>query len=250
MGVTEFDTERLREMLAVSRERRIIVFDRTDSTNARLACDLSNGLCGLHDIYIANSQSAGRGRRGKSFISNYGGLYMSFCVEKDDSGLMTVICGVAVADALSKMGFSPEIKWVNDILINNKKVCGILAQSSSDSNLAVMGVGINLAASALTGEVSDIATALECERGVLMPRERIAAEVVNGYGRLVKEKTEDVIEKYKSYMTMLGGEVIIKETGERCRAVDVDITGALTVSFPRGEIRRLNSGEISVIKSD
>ena len=242
----DFDTRLLRSLLRRKKDRNIVFFEETDSTNTRLLEDLSSGKAVGSDIYVADSQSAGRGRRGKSFFSKGGGIYMSFGADNKDNSLMTVICGVAVADALSTLGFSPEIKWVNDVLIDGKKVCGILAQTKSGLDSAVIGVGINMHASTIPEELASIATALDEFHAEVPPREVIIADIVNRYEDLTELDGGQIISRYKRYLTILGENVTIVGTNEVARAIDVDITGALVVKFPDGRTEHLNSGEISV----
>ena len=247
--MNSFKIELLRNNLRRKRDRNIVFFDETDSTNARLLDDLSSGKAGEGDIYVANAQSAGRGRRGKSFSSGVGGIYMSFCVNAEENSLLTVTCGVAVADALSALGLSPEIKWVNDVLIGSKKVCGILAQSRT-GHTAVIGVGINMHTSSIPDELSDIATALDACLSKVPPREAVIADIVSRYEELSELDKKQIIARYRDYLTMLGSDIIITGTNETARAIDVDDTGALVAEFPGGTVRHLNSGEISVKKAN
>lgn len=246
----DFDIELLRSHLRRKKDRNIVFFRETDSTNIRLLDDLSLGKAGKGDIYVANFQSAGRGRRGKSFSSKGGGIYMSFCAANSENALMTVTCGVAVADTLSSLGISPEIKWVNDVLIEEKKVCGILAQTKSGLDSAVIGVGINMHVSSIPNELSHIATALDAHNAEVPPREVIIADIVNRYEELSELCGEQIIARYKDYLTMLGENVVIVGTNEAARAVDIDLSGALAVRFPDGTVKHLSSGEISVRRAD
>ena len=147
----------------------ILRFDIIDSTNseaarqAKLGAD--EGLC-----VIARKQTAGRGRLGRTWVSiKDAGLYFSIVlrpkIEMRFLPLITLMTGVAVYDALAELGLKPDIKWVNDILINEKKISGILAETvESQTGLAVIvGIGINLTSKNFPDEIADTATSLEDE---------------------------------------------------------------------------------------
>src|SRR3954463_15424461 len=149
----------------------ILRFDSIDSTNtealkqAHLGAD--EGLC-----VIAKQQTAGRGRQGRVWISpKDSGLYISVVlrplIEAKYVSLITLTAAVAVFDALAEMGLEPDIKWPNDILINEKKICGILAETiNTDKGFAVVvGIGINVSSANFPPELVDTATSLEAELG-------------------------------------------------------------------------------------
>lgn len=144
----------------------IIRFDTIDSTNseaarqAKLGAD--EGLC-----IIATQQTAGRGRHGRTWVSGKdAGLYFSIVLRpKIDMRflpLVTLMTGVAVYDALEELGLKPDIKWVNDILIGDKKICGILAETvETKTGLAVIvGIGINLTSQNFPDEIAGTATSI------------------------------------------------------------------------------------------
>ncbi|MBE6562672.1 MAG: biotin--[acetyl-CoA-carboxylase] ligase [Ruminococcaceae bacterium] len=227
-----------------------ILFENIGSTNVKLLEDVRSGKADVGTVYIAERQSAGRGRLGRSFISPKGGIYMSFCTGDVEYGLSTVICAVAVADTFKDFGFSPEVKWVNDILIGGKKVCGILAQSLGDGKRAVIGVGLNLRTEDIPEELSEIAIGLDVFGDVPRP-EIIEAGILKSYKALsvsMPDGRENIIEKYKSYMTLLGEKITVLQTGETLTAKDIDKDGALMAVSENGKTVRLASGEISIRK--
>jgi len=150
----------------------ILRFDVIDSTNseaarqAKLGAD--EGLC-----IIARQQTAGRGRHGRTWVSaKDSGLYFSIVlrpkIETRFLPLITLMTGVAVYDVLAEFGLKPDIKWVNDILIGDKKICGILAETvETPTGLAVIvGIGINLTSQNFPDEVAATATSLDSELSV------------------------------------------------------------------------------------
>lgn len=149
----------------------ILHYDSLDSTNseavkqAKLGAD--EGLC-----VIAGQQTAGRGRHGRTWVSEpNSGLYFSVVlrpkVEPRFLPLITLMTGIAVYDALKLFGLKPDIKWVNDILIGEKKICGILAETvETPSGLAVVvGIGVNLTSKNFPAEIAETATSIEAETG-------------------------------------------------------------------------------------
>lgn len=230
---------------------KVSVFKTVDSTSTRLLEDVRKGFADTGSVYVAERQTDGRGRLGRSFSSESGGLYMSFCTDGVAHGLSTVICAVAVAEALENFGFSPEIKWVNDILMGEKKVCGILAQSVGDGDRAVIGVGLNLLSRAIPEELSEIADGLDSFEGTVPEIYELCAEILIRYktlSRSLPQGRESIISSYKNRMTTVGKTVTVLQTGECVRIVDVDNTGALIVQDSSGKLAALSSGEISIRK--
>lgn len=158
----------------------ILRFDTIDSTNTEAArqakLGANEGLC-----IVADEQTAGRGRYGRTWVSEKGsGLYFSIVlrprIEMSFLPLITLMAGVAIFDALAEFGIKPDIKWVNDILVDEKKISGILAETvETPIGLAVViGIGINLKSSGFPDEIADIASSVEFETG-----NRIAADEVS-----------------------------------------------------------------------
>jgi len=164
----------------------IIRYDTVESTNteatkqAKLGADA--GLC-----IIAGEQTAGRGRHGRTWVSEKdSGLYFSIVLrpklESRFLPLITLMTGVAVHDTLKEFGIGPDIKWVNDILVAEKKISGILAETvETPTGLAiVVGIGVNLTSRNFPDEIADTATSMEAETGKrILPDE--LAEVLTGY---------------------------------------------------------------------
>lgn len=237
------DAEKLKRRLS---PRHVEYFDEINSTNAKLHEEINNGTANRGDVIAAGRQSAGRGRRGKSFSSPDGGIYFSFAANNTDSTLVTVDAGIAVAATLEKFGYSPKIKWVNDVLICGKKVCGILAEAVGDTSLRVVGIGINLHADAIPDELRSTASALD-ECAVPLPQaEVIIAEILEEFDRLESLPKYELIARYKKYLAFIGNEIEVRQTGEVCIAEDVTEDGELIVKRKSGERLILNSGEISI----
>ena len=225
-------------------------YDSIDSTNTR-AKQLAREGAPHGTVVIAGSQSAGRGRLGRSFSSPPGsGAYLSVIMrpECQASQLMHLTCaaGVAACDALERLcGQRPGIKWINDLILDAKKLGGILTEMSIDPKTAqvqyaVVGIGVNC--TAVPENVSDMATCLD-----VCP-ERVCAGLVEAFWQMDQSlwETEAVMEKYRKDCVTLGQPVKLMGTGQTGTALDVTNEGGLVVALPDGSQITVNSGEVSV----
>ena len=158
----------------------ILRFDTLESTNTEAAnqarAGADEGLC-----VLARQQTAGRGRHGRTWISERdSGLYFSLILrpklDAEFLPLITLMSGIAVYDALEELGLKPDIKWVNDILVNDKKICGILAETAETSKglAVIVGIGINVTSSNFPDELSGLATSIKAEIGRLVKPDEVA----------------------------------------------------------------------------
>lgn len=253
-GITELLNSGLKNKVKVE------VVEKTDSTNSLLRSYAHEGTDeGL--VIVAGEQTAGRGRMGRTFFSpGDSGVYMSLLlkpeIKPEDAVQITTAAAVSVCRALESLGVSDsKIKWVNDIYIGNKKVCGILTESSFNSqsgmlDFAVLGVGINIYESeeGFPEEIKDIAGAVFFQRKESL-RNKFVAEFINEffsfYNMLSSKKH---LKEYREKSFVLGKEIIIIQ-GEKIRngkAVDIDENCNLVVELPDGNTENLYSGEISV----
>lgn len=238
---------------------KLQVLEKTTSTNTlvkELASENEEGF-----VIVAGEQTAGRGRMGRSFFSpGDSGVYMSLLlkpkIKPEDAVQITTAAAVSVCRALENIGVSDsKIKWVNDIYIGNRKVCGILTESSFNSqsgvlDFAVLGVGINIYEfpEGFPDEIKDIAGAVFSERKEDL-RNRFIAEFLNEFfGIYEKLCSKKHLKEYKERSFVLGREINIIQ-GENIRfgkAVDIDDNCNLVVELPDGKTEKLYSGEISV----
>ncbi len=232
----------------------IKVFKTIDSTNNEAKRAIANGLTS-DAIFVSDHQTSGRGRRGRSFFSpEKSGLYFTAVLHPDasleDSVGITAATAVVIADILSEITKNhPKIKWVNDIFVDNKKVCGILTEAVSDfeSNrvqAVIIGIGINLTTSLFPDELSEIAGSVgEINRCYM------AAEI---YKRLkavcANLATRSFMDDYRKYSLVIGKEVDFCRNGINytAKAKNILDDGSLLVITDRGEEIALNGGEISV----
>lgn len=235
------------------REHEIKVFESIDSTNTYLrTTHAPHGA-----LVCASHQSAGRGRRGKSFYSPAGaGVYFSLCltapVPMDDAWALTFMAAIAVCRTLRAAGADAGIKWVNDVYLPRGKVCGILTETDFDlatrkSKKIVMGIGLDLKSCELPPELAGIASSLE-DAGISLSGEEAVSGIVNHLDALIASyDIPAVIDEYKKYCFILGRQVSFERNGTACTGIAQDIAenGNLKVACEDGE-HILASGEISV----
>lgn len=242
-------------------EAVVKLFKEVDSTNQTAKKLTVSGEAGHGAFVIAQRQTAGRGRRGRTFISpEDAGLYLSVILEPSEtlkeSLLLTTAAATAVYKAVKKVcGISLDIKWVNDLYYQGKKVCGILTEAITDFEggtieTAIVGIGINLyhEPGSFPEEIKAVVGALygdkaEAER---IDRNLLAAEIVN----LLLEETRELklSKEYVEHNIVPGHEIHIID-GERSRlakAISICPDGRLLVEEKDGSETRLSFGEVSV----
>ena len=229
------------ERIAAALELPVYVYDTLDSTSSECRRRLAAGE--QRCLVLAETQTLGRGRRDRSFFSPRGGLYMSLAMEAmpDVTGL-TCRAAVETAEAVDKLtGLQCGIKWVNDLMLNGKKVCGILAEAVGNS--VILGIGVNLTPAVLPRELEQLAGFLDC--GDL--REPLAEELVR---RLMRPRERaDYMAEYRRRCVMQGKMLHCRVGGREfdALAVDVDADGGLVVLGPEGR-ETLTFGEVRLIR--
>ncbi len=218
----------------------ITVFDSIDSTNSYAKRTVTSAPA----LIVANSQTLGRGRLGKSFYSPAGsGIYMTLVIADPASPeYVTIAAAVAAARVIGRLsGKNVGIKWVNDIFAYGKKVSGILCEKTEDK--VIIGIGINLTTAVFPDEISDIAGSLS----VSCDRNAVVAELVAELMTVIKMPPEDITAEYKSHLFILGQSIRYTKDGEEKTAVAKDINeyGNLIVEQD-GVTDVLSSGEITL----
>ena len=238
-------------------DAELIYYDITDSTNTR-ARELARGRSERGPvILVAEEQSAGRGRRGRSFFSGRGaGLYVSFLLYPEDRGAdvtsMTAFAAVALRRAIARLtGLRADIKWVNDLYADGKKLAGILAEGEMGAygkmTALAVGMGINIYKTAYPEEISDIATSIENACGKRVDRAELLAELALEMLRADRSESA-VLEEYREASFLIGREVTVHTASGSypARAVELSPDFSLIVEREDGERLRLFTGEVSV----
>lgn len=237
----------------------ITIFDELDSTNNYLKKIGSQGEK-ENQLVVAQSQTNGRGRMGRSFYSPDGtGIYFSLLLNPEFSAekslFLTVMAAVSVAETVMNYNSNDvKIKWVNDVYIDGKKVCGILTEGSinADKKLdyAVVGIGINVIApeNGFPDDIQDTATSIFPGKTEENIKEKIISEVVNRFFKMYNGFDSNYIERYKEYSYLIGKEINIISGENKRPATVIDITDDchLLVKNENNEIEEISSGDVSV----
>lgn len=237
-------------------EHKVFVFDTVSSTNDVLKEAAYEG-ASEGTVICAKGQFKGRGRNGRSWLSAEGeGIYMSILFRPDIDfqkvPALTLLCGLSVCEAVRKNGVDAFIKWPNDIVVNGKKLCGILAEAdfSQRLNFVVVGIGINCDNIEFDEEIKAIATSMCLESGKKTDREKLLSDILScidkNYDEFKKFGFKGICEKYKALSAVLGKYVnILGKEAYTALAVDINEDGSLVVE-KNGERKTVFSGEVSL----
>lgn len=241
----------------------ILRFDSIGSTNTEAINEAKRGAAeGL--CIVAREQTAGRGRHGRTWISEKdSGLYFSLVlrpkIESRFIPLITLMTAVAVHDTLeTAFQIDCDIKWVNDIHVHGKKICGILAETAeTESGLAVIvGIGINLRSSNFPPELSETATSIEAETGIIPNVENflpVLTSFLEKYCDLLYEENgaEKIREEWiKRSSYAFGKDVRIKLNEEYLYGITqgIEENGALRLELENGEIKIIHAGDVEQVR--
>ncbi|MBR5187948.1 MAG: biotin--[Clostridia bacterium] len=225
---------------------KIYHYDMVDSTNAQAKKMILEGA--REGVLLAERQSAGRGRLGRSFFSE-NGIFMSVILAPEripfDPGFLTGAVAAATCRAIEEQGFSVGIKWVNDIYMEGKKICGILSEAVSmgAKTLAyVVGIGINVGKADFPDDIKDIAAFLPLEE-----KENLFFSVLNHIEQVLLENKASILSYLKDKSIVIGKEIRFfgVKDGEGV-ALGLDENGGLIVQTEKNEKVVLTGGEISV----
>lgn len=236
----------------------VLFYSSVDSTNTQAKRLLEQGKENTF-LIVADEQTQGRGRQGKTFYSPKStGVYMSLVLHPDaafhNAVSITTAAAVCVCKTIEKLSDKkPEIKWVNDIYVNNKKVCGILAEAISDAKTqrvssVILGIGINLTTSKFPSELKNIGSL-----SANVDRAELIAQIVYELFDLLRQDNKNYIDYYREHSMVIGKRINIfqNERITPALAVEIDGDGGLVVETFDGERQTLRSGEITLrIKED
>lgn len=233
----------------------VIYYPSIDSTNTQAKRLINEGKNNTM-LIICDEQTAGRGRQGKSFYSPaLTGIYMSFVTHPmtalQNAVTATTAAAVAVCRAVERLtDKKPKIKWVNDVYLDGKKICGILTEAVSDFetqtvNSVIIGIGMNIKTIDFPDDVEN-ASCL----GANVRRADLIAAIADELYRINSSEYNDFIDYYRSHSMIIGEKINFIKNGRitPAAAIEIDETGGLVVQLESGERTTLRSGEISIRK--
>jgi len=253
--------EQLQESLRTRRFGKRVCFSREVDSTSDWAKELAKIGAEEGTVTLAQAQTAGRGRLGKEWISPRGGLWFSIVLRPDkkasDAMKLVFVASLVVAEVLSeKYGLRTETKWPNDVLVNGKKICGILAEMNTKGekvNYVILGVGVNAnfcAHDVLSESVKTTATSIQDELGKKIRLESLfralLEEMERSYDRYVEAGFVPLLERWKRHAGFLGHMVMVTDQNERLKglALDVDLEGGLILRLEDGTARRIVVGDV------
>lgn len=239
----------------------ITCYDVLDSTNLQAKLDAERG-AGQGTLVVADMQTAGRGRRGRTWSSPPGtNVYFTLILKPeltpDKASMLTPVMGLAAAEGIRRTcGLEAQIKWPNDIVINGKKVCGMLAEMSLERDFIhyiVIGVGINVGLQEFPEEIAVTATCLQQECGKKVPRAELIANIMRAFEEyfevfLKRGDFSGLMGQYNRLLANNGREVkVLDPKGEfQGIARGINELGELLVEKGDGSVMAVYAGEVSV----
>ncbi len=241
--------------LNLKKDIDVLYLSTVDSTNNYCKRLLAEGRQGAF-LVAADRQTAGRGRQGKSFYSPAGtGIYFSLVIRPDTSLQNAVTATTAAAVAVCKAieGLTdkkPKIKWVNDVYLDGKKICGILTEAITNFeegtvDSVIVGIGINISTDDFPKDIEDAGSL-----NTNVSKSKLVAETVNELMNIAAGDYKSFIDYYRSHSLVIGEKIRFIQNGvvTPAKAVAIDETGGLEVELENGEHTVLRSGEISIRK--
>jgi BirA family biotin operon repressor/biotin-[acetyl-CoA-carboxylase] ligase len=240
--------------------KSILSYDTVEST-MDVAHDLAVKTKGEGVCVFAESQKKGRGRMGRDWQSpKYKGIYVSIILRPDispnETPKITLMTAVSIAKTISsKFNLQPQIKWPNDLLIDNKKICGILTEMNAEADkvkFLVVGIGINV--NSKQSDLVDTATSLKEKTGDKIDRIAFAKAVLEGldehYAIFSKKGFQPTLDELRNFSSTLGRRVKVdfKNRHIEGQAMDVDDNGALLVRTDNGFTERILSGDVMLVR--
>jgi len=240
------------------------LYKATGSTNAD-AFRLAEGGATEGTVVMAETQSGGKGRRGRVWASPSGvNLYCSVILRPSimphEAPQLTFLSAVAAARAIEQTThLTPEIKWPNDLLISGKKVAGLLNEMSAETdgvNFVILGIGINLnmTADQFPNDLRHPATSLFMESGILVDRSHFTGVILKELGKLYDDFLQNgfapVREEWERRCNANGHQVVVSDSGTECTGglfIGIDLDGAMLLRSDDGGIQRITCGDVRII---
>jgi BirA family biotin operon repressor/biotin-[acetyl-CoA-carboxylase] ligase len=243
--------------------KRVYHFFRTDSTN-RVAMELGYADEPEGAVVLAEEQTAGRGRAGRSWHSERGaGLYVTLFLRPKlspaQAPLLTMLAGLSAHTAvLAQTGLAPELKWPNDLLLNGKKLGGILTEMHAEPNavrFVIVGIGVNVNQEKFPAELSSVATSLRKETGRLHSRleflVKLLSQFETDYNRFLREGASYVVERFELVSSFASGRRVRVDTGTETYLGTTDglsPEGLLIVKKDGGASATVIAGDVTEVR--
>lgn len=242
--------------------RDILILARVDSTNTR-AMEMAAGGAPEGTVVIAETQTGGRGRLGRKWLSPEGNLYLSVVLRPDialsRAPLLTLMGAVAAATAIrTACGLEAGIKWPNDILLRGKKAAGLLTEMSAEQDRVrhvVLGIGmdVNMDVNALPPEVRELTTTVARESGTAVDRTALLRQVLrklDEWYRLFLDREDEVLGAWRALNVTTGNRVAVTGAREMIEGLarDIDNEGRLVIEQDDGTVRSVSAGDVSIRK--
>ena len=241
--------------------RNIAFLERVDSTN-NYAKKIAEDGAPSGTLVITEDQYGGRGRRGRTWVNPPGSsIAMTLVVRPElapnHASMMTLVMGIAIAKACKKTaGVETKIKWPNDVIVDGKKICGILTEMSADPDrihYVVIGAGINVNIQSFSEEIKEVATSLQMVTGKRLHRADLISSCMEEFEKCYEKfiQTEDLsllLEEYHNLLVNKDQKVCVLDPGGEYTgtALGIDKNGELIVRKDNGEVTLVYAGEVSV----
>ena len=213
-------------------------------------------------VIVAATQTRGRGRQGRQWVSPMGGLWLSILLRRKttlrETAKLTIVTASAVAEAIKNVsGLETEVKWPNDVLVKGKKLGGILVETSSKGDTvdcAIIGIGVNtnIDLNSFSPDLRKSATTLKHELGCKVDNEQLVAHLLQGfdlrYAWLRQGDWENLRREWEGRAKFLGRQVEVAGFGEFLTgiALGLDASGALLIGLKGGLTKKILAGDVKV----
>jgi BirA family biotin operon repressor/biotin-[acetyl-CoA-carboxylase] ligase len=241
--------------------RKVCSYKSLKSTN-ETAKDLARGGEKEGSMVISEEQTGGYGRFGRAWYSPEGGLWFSLIlfpeIPAHKAPLLSLIASLSVVEAIrNSVSLNPLIRWPNDVLINEKKVCGILSEfeiGENDTSFIIVGIGINVNQTAFPPDLEEISTSIHKELGQSTSRLLLLQELLwrfeENYTGILRGEEKNLIERIKDYSSLMGKRVTINmnENDLEGEMIDLDDTGRLILRLDNGIIKKVTAGDVRLVR--
>ena len=260
-GTELLDPDKIKANLKTKRiGRKILVYDSTSSTQ-KIAAEYAKNKENDGLVIFAEEQTAGRGRAGSKWHSSHSDSILCSIVltkSKLNAELLSLTCAVAVAEAIGKLvKGQAQIKWPNDIIINGKKIAGILLESKADydGNIFIVGVGINChqKIESFPDELQPIATSIDIESSTTIDRISLAKRLLTSIDywlEVAAKKSEKVIDQWRNLSILLGNRVRLVYNSQKFfgNCIGIDPEKGLILQLDTGGGRMFDAAHTSISK--